>query len=344
VRYTALLDANVLVPYTLTDVLLRLAEAGFYRPLWSVEVLGETERTLAHMDPGLESAKFRDRLAAMDRSFTDASVTGWESLVESFDLPDPGDRHVVAAAVVGGADAIVTANLNDFPDHALGAFDLVAIHPDDFLLDQWDLNPDLAAQVLREQLRPANDLRSPCPTSLASSHVRAHHNSPPAPRPCVTRAPELTKVSEPRPASCPGQRGSDPAASGISSPFQTEHHHIVLVQQHTVGVHRRNSSGACGVLGELVDELLQLSEPRVIGAENARYPLGRLGGIASTAAEQAFDVGPILAPIGQHLEHHQVGRGKRLDLGSKKDGGLGALDDKVMKRRVLGQEQVDRGS
>ena len=149
-RYTALLDANVLVPYTLTDVLLRLAEAGFYRPPWSAEVLGETERTLAHMYPGLDSAKFRDRLAAMDRSFTDASVTGWESLVESFDLPDPGDRHVVAAAVVGGADAIVTANLNDFPDHALGAFDLVAIHPDDFLLDQWDLNPDLAAQVLRD--------------------------------------------------------------------------------------------------------------------------------------------------------------------------------------------------
>jgi len=150
VRYTALLDANVLVPYTLTDVLLRLAEAESYRPLWSAEVLVETERTLAHMYPDVDSARFHDRLAAMDRSFTDASVTGWESLVESFDLPDPGDRHVVAAAVMGGADAIVTANLNDFPDDALGAFDLVATHPDDFVLDQWDLNPDLAAQVLRD--------------------------------------------------------------------------------------------------------------------------------------------------------------------------------------------------
>jgi len=65
VRYTALLDANVLVPYTLTDVLLRLAEAEFYRPLWSAEVLVETERTLAHMYPDVDSARFHDRLAAM---------------------------------------------------------------------------------------------------------------------------------------------------------------------------------------------------------------------------------------------------------------------------------------
>jgi len=80
VRYTALLDANVLVPYTLTDILLRLAEAGFFRPLWSTEVLAETERTLAHLHPNIESSRLHDRLAAMDRFFTDATVTGWESL------------------------------------------------------------------------------------------------------------------------------------------------------------------------------------------------------------------------------------------------------------------------
>jgi len=178
VRYTALLDANVLVPYTLTDVLLRLAETGFYRPLWSAEVLGETERTLAHMYPGVDSAKFRDRLAAMDRSFTDASVTGWEPLVESFDLPDPGDRHVVAAAVVGGA------RTTSFSTSGTST----------------QTRPPRCFEM---QLQPGNDLRSPCPTSLASSHVRAPQNSPPAPRPCFTRLPELTKASEPQRASCP---------------------------------------------------------------------------------------------------------------------------------------------
>lgn len=113
--YTALLDANVLVPYTLTDILLRLSEAGFFRPLWSTEVLAETERTLAHLYPDVDNSRFHDRLTAMDLFFTDVTVTGWES------LPDPDDRHVVAAAVVGGADAIITANLTDFPDPTLAA-------------------------------------------------------------------------------------------------------------------------------------------------------------------------------------------------------------------------------
>jgi predicted nucleic acid-binding protein len=150
VPYTALLDANVLVPYTLTDILLRLSEAGFFRPLWSTEVLAETERTLAHLYPDVDSSRFHDRLAAMDLFFTDATVTGWESLLDSIELPDPDDRHVVAAAVVGGADAIITANLTDFPDSTLAAFDIVAVHPDTFLLDQWDLDPTLAAQILRD--------------------------------------------------------------------------------------------------------------------------------------------------------------------------------------------------
>lgn len=148
--YTALLDANVLVPYTLTDILLRLAEAGFFRPLWSTEVLAETERTLAHLYPDVQRSRFHDRLATMDLFFTDAAVTGWEPLVASIALPDPGDRHVVAAAVVGGADAIVTANLTDFPASTLASFDIVAVHPDDFLLDQWDLDPTVVAQVLRD--------------------------------------------------------------------------------------------------------------------------------------------------------------------------------------------------
>lgn len=84
----------------------------------------------------------------MEQFFPDATVTGWDDLVGILTLPDPDDRHVLAAAIVGGADAIVTANLNDFPDHALARFNIDATHPDDFLLDQWDLEPRLAEQVL----------------------------------------------------------------------------------------------------------------------------------------------------------------------------------------------------
>ncbi len=147
-RYTALLDANVLVPYTLTDVLLRLAEAGLYRPLWSTSILAEAERTLVHLHPAIAADALHDRIAAMDQFFPDAAVTGWEEIVGSLTLPDPDDRHVLAAAIVGGADTIVTANLRDFPEPTLARFNIVATHPDDFLLDQWDLEPRLAEQVL----------------------------------------------------------------------------------------------------------------------------------------------------------------------------------------------------
>lgn len=147
-RYTALLDANVLVPYTLTDVLLRLAEAGLYRPLWSPSILAETEHTLVHLHPAIAAAALHDRVAAMDQFFPDATVTGWDEIVGSLTLPDPDDRHVLAAAIVGGADAIVTANLRDFPAQTLARFNIFATHPDDFLLDQFDLEPRLAEQVL----------------------------------------------------------------------------------------------------------------------------------------------------------------------------------------------------
>ena len=96
-HYTALLDANVLVPYTLTDVLMRLAEAGLYRPLWSTTILAEAERTLIHLHPEIPSATLHHRLSAMGQFFPDATVTGWDDLVNSLTLPDPDDRYVHAA-------------------------------------------------------------------------------------------------------------------------------------------------------------------------------------------------------------------------------------------------------
>jgi len=156
VPYTALLDANVLVPYTVTDVLLRLAEAGFYRVLWSSEILDETVRTLLRVHPDIPASTLRSRVVRMGDFFPDATVTGWEPLLDVIVVPDAGDRHVVAAAIVGGADTIVTANLADFPAAVLDSFDLVAVHPDDFLLDQWDLDPTLTDQVLQEIVEDRN--------------------------------------------------------------------------------------------------------------------------------------------------------------------------------------------
>jgi hypothetical protein len=92
----------------------------------------------------------------MNAHVLDCLVTGYESLIPTFTLPDPGDRHVLAAAIRCGADVIVTANLKHFPDEALKAFGMEAQHPDDFLTYQLDLAPNVvcaAAKRHRESLK-----------------------------------------------------------------------------------------------------------------------------------------------------------------------------------------------
>jgi hypothetical protein len=98
----------------------------------------------------------------MQDAFEDAMVTGWEQVCAGLDLPDPDDRHVLAAAITGGGQSLVTFNLKDFPDSRLLASGVEAVHPDEFLLDQLDLHPAAAMQVLSEQ---AADLRHPPSTS-----------------------------------------------------------------------------------------------------------------------------------------------------------------------------------
>lgn len=150
-RYTGLLDACVLVPISLADTLLRIAERGLYRPLWSQRILGEATDAVLTVHPDICPELIHKRFAAMDDAFDDARVDGWQPLAATLTLPDPDDRHVVAAAVVGHADAIVTANISDYPAEALRPLGLQATHPDDFLLDQPDLAPRIVLDVLVEQ-------------------------------------------------------------------------------------------------------------------------------------------------------------------------------------------------
>jgi hypothetical protein len=92
----------------------------------------------------------------MDLHAADALVTGYEDLIEDLRLPDPDDRHVLAAAIRGRADLIVTTNLRDFPANVLGQFGIEPQHPDEFVLSLLDLAPDLvtgAARDHRESLK-----------------------------------------------------------------------------------------------------------------------------------------------------------------------------------------------
>jgi predicted nucleic acid-binding protein len=148
VAFPALLDTCVLYPVYLCDTLLRLAEADAYRPLWSADILAELGRNV--VDAGVPADRVGRRIASMKRSFPDAMVTGYEFLVDGM-TNDPKDRHVLAAAVRGSAEVIVTFNRRDFPEPALKPYDITAIHPDEFLLDQLDLYPGLTVTVLEDQ-------------------------------------------------------------------------------------------------------------------------------------------------------------------------------------------------
>ena len=141
-RYTAILDANVLYPATLRDLLLSLARDGLFHARWTDRIQDEWVRSLLVRRPELEAADLHRTCALMAQAVPDSVVQGWQHIEPGLTgLPDADDRHVLAAAICGHADAIVTFNLVDFPAAALAPFGVEALHPDDFLLNQLDLNP-----------------------------------------------------------------------------------------------------------------------------------------------------------------------------------------------------------
>jgi hypothetical protein len=149
-------DANVLYPAELRNFLMHLALIGVFRAKWSAEVHKEWIRNLLANRPDLTRAQLERTRQLMDKAAPDALVTGYEHLIPGLALPDPDDRHVLAAAIRAGASVIVTCNLGDFPPNVLGEFDIEAQHPDEFILRLLDLVPGLvveAAENHRQSLK-----------------------------------------------------------------------------------------------------------------------------------------------------------------------------------------------
>ncbi|MEZ5779428.1 MAG: PIN domain-containing protein [Paracoccaceae bacterium] len=142
----ALLDACVLYPTVLREVLIGVAKAGLYTPLWSDRILEEWARATVKLGPGAEDVA-RGEIAALRLAFPTAAVPRREALENRLWLPDPADTHVLAAAIAGHADLIVTFNATDFPKRLLAEEGLRREDPDAFLLGLWRDNPQAVADV-----------------------------------------------------------------------------------------------------------------------------------------------------------------------------------------------------
>lgn len=148
-RYTAIYDACVLYPAPLRDLLLELAVTDLFKASWSNRIHDEWMRNLLKNRPDLTLQQLERTRDLMNAHVRDGIVERFEGLEETIQLPDPDDRHVVAAAIKGRADVIVTFNLSDFPASALETWGIEAQHPDEFLANLIDLAPDPVAAAAR---------------------------------------------------------------------------------------------------------------------------------------------------------------------------------------------------
>lgn len=153
---TAVLDACVLYPAPLRDLLMTL---GTHCPValrWTNLIHEEWIRSLLENRPDLTAAQLARTRSAMDQALPNALVTGFEALIVGIPVPDPNDRHVVAAAIHGRADTIVTWNVRDFPAKILHHYAIRRQTPDAFVMDLLSAHEDLsiaAIRTMRQRLR-----------------------------------------------------------------------------------------------------------------------------------------------------------------------------------------------
>ncbi len=161
-HFTVVYDACVLYPAPLRDLLMHLALSDLYRARWSDMIHDEWTRNVLTNRNDLNSDQLNRTRQLMNANVRDSLVAGFEYLIPSIELPDPDDRHVVAAAIHSGASLIVTFNLKDFPTDALKPYNLAAQHPDDFIVDLLDLHP---ASVLEAAASHRRSLKNPPKTA-----------------------------------------------------------------------------------------------------------------------------------------------------------------------------------
>jgi len=129
------LDACVLYPAPIRDLLLNLAAEDLYSPKWSIRIHEEWIRNLLANRPDLEKTNLHRTQKLMDDAFPEAVVKNYSGLEEKLSLPDPDDNHVLAVAIKSRSTKIITFNLKDFPSKKLTPHHVKAVHPDSFIVN-----------------------------------------------------------------------------------------------------------------------------------------------------------------------------------------------------------------
>ncbi len=170
-NFVAIYDACVLHPAPLRDLLMHLAVSGLYRARWTDRIHDEWMRSVLERRPDISRAALERTRQQMDAHVPDCLVSGYETLEATLQLPDPDDRHVLAAAILSQAGTIVTYNLKDFPDAVLAPLGITAQHPDQFIEHAFDLNSAAVIKAVEDQRA---SLRNPPMTveALFDSYLR----------------------------------------------------------------------------------------------------------------------------------------------------------------------------
>lgn len=150
VRFTAVLDTNVIYPVIIRDLLFWFAHYDMYTPKWSHHIFDEWRSVMERKGVPMDEAEKRVQMA--NQAFPDALVRNYETLLENLSLPDMKDCHVLAAAIKSNAQLIVTNNIKDFPEVIIKEFDIKARTADDFLTDLIDLNGETAVEAFKEMV------------------------------------------------------------------------------------------------------------------------------------------------------------------------------------------------
>ncbi len=165
----ALYDANALYPASTRDLLIRLARTGIVGARWTARIQDEWIRNLLANRPDLKAAQLQRTRELMEAAVPGAVIEEFEHRIPALELPDPDDRHVLAAAIEAQADVIVTFNTKDFPRQVVEPFGIEVIDPDAFVVGLLSRYPNLVHAAARAQR--ASLTRPPCTVAEYLGHL-----------------------------------------------------------------------------------------------------------------------------------------------------------------------------